>query len=147
MDHTCVLSSKKELSMYVQSFMAHDPEGKLIAADSAQRHSGNHYTCHLCSSPLRLHREANPAWFEPVTTHLTDNGRQHCPYVHPDPEEIALISMLRTCVPEIWPVLYKGDWHCTACGNDYHGECYCLTCKTGSFSKTPIEQGLSDGKM
>lgn len=129
--------------MYAQSFMAHDASGKLIAASSAQNPPEAHYTCHLCNSRLRFHHRASPPWFEHVETYLTDNGRQHCPYVHPDSAEIELIQMLRLSVPEIWPMIFKGDWHCTACGNDYHGEFYCITCRTGAHSITLRAEGAA----
>ncbi|MCK7066334.1 zinc-ribbon domain-containing protein [Enterobacter bugandensis] len=116
--------------MYAQSFIAHDARGKLVAASAAKNRLKEHYTCHLCGSRLRLHHHASPPWFEHVETHLTENGRQHCPYVHPEPEEARRVRMLRRYVPDVLPIVRKAEWQYSGCDSKHHGELYCLTCLT-----------------
>ncbi|HBM3260514.1 TPA: hypothetical protein OMD55_003233 [Klebsiella michiganensis] len=43
--------------------------------------------------------------------------------------------MLRRYVPDALPLVRKADWHCSECDSDYHGEHYCLTCRTGDYSR------------
>ncbi|WP_431651249.1 putative zinc ribbon protein [Enterobacter roggenkampii] len=65
---------------------------------------------------------------------LSENGRQHCPYVKPGVRETRHIRQLQSYVPEARPLVFYADWHCHGCGSDYHGERYCLTCRTGEHS-------------
>lgn len=42
--------------------------------------------------------------------------------------------MLRRYVPDVLPLVRKAEWLCSGCDCDYHGERYCLTCRTGDHS-------------
>lgn len=124
------------MNIYAKSFIALDSDQHLIDASTAQLAPYDRYTCHLCGSPLVFHPEwvNNRPWFEHIREELTENGLQHCPYVHPEPQEIRLIRKLRRYIPDVVAVVRKTDWHCSDCGNDYHGERYCSTCRTGDHS-------------
>ncbi|EBR8158553.1 hypothetical protein DOA20_25860 [Salmonella enterica subsp. enterica serovar Newport] len=122
--------------MYAKSFMALDGKGRLTGARTAQTAPYDRYTCHLCSSALQYHPEyqTERPWFEHRPDTLTENGRQHCPYVNPDASEVRRVKRLQRLVPDARPLVYRSDWHCSRCGSDYHGERYCLTCHTGEYS-------------
>ncbi|MGA9620322.1 MAG: putative zinc ribbon protein [Serratia proteamaculans] len=122
--------------MYAKSFMALDGNGRLTGARTAQAAPYDRYTCHLCGSALQYHPEyqTERPWFEHQTAMLTDNGRQHCPYVKPEARALRLAGCLQRVIPGATPVVRRGDWHCICCHNDYHGERYCLTCRTGEHS-------------
>ncbi len=90
--------------MYAKSFIALDGNGRLTGARTAQAAPYAHYTCHLCGSALRYHRE------------------------------IQLIKRLQQFVPDALPVVRKASWHCRQCHHDYYGERYCTHCQTGGFS-------------
>ncbi len=86
--------------MYAKSFLAHDGNVHLTGANAAQIYPYDHYTCHLCASPLVFHPEwsTNRPWFEP-----TDNSRHYFPYVLPEAEEApdTHATPLRTgCTPD-----------------------------------------------
>ena len=87
-------------------------------------------------SALVFHPEwvTNRPWFEHTWEDLTENGRHHCPYVRPEPKEARRVRMLRRYVPDVLPLVRKVEWHCSGCDSDYHGERYCLTCRTGAHS-------------
>ncbi|EPJ9763607.1 putative zinc ribbon protein [Citrobacter freundii] len=123
--------------MYAKSFKALDGNGRLTGARTAKTAPYDRYTCHLCGSALQYHPEyqAERPWFEHQPDALTENGRQHCPYVKPDRKETRLIRQLQSYVPDALPVVRKADWHCSGCNNDYYGERYCLTCRTGEYSQ------------
>ncbi|WP_440939916.1 putative zinc ribbon protein [Klebsiella michiganensis] len=36
-------------------------------------------------------------------------------------------------------MILRTDWHCSGCGNNYHGERYCVACGTGDLSHMPEE--------
>ncbi|EPA1861332.1 putative zinc ribbon protein [Klebsiella michiganensis] len=99
------------------------------------------YTCHLCGSVLQYHPEyiTERPWFEPRHDTLTENGRQHCPYVNPVEKEVRRILKLRRYVADAQPVILRTDWHCSGCGNNYHGERHCVACGTGDLSHMPEE--------
>lgn len=122
--------------MYTKSFLALDGNQRLTGATTAQITPDDHYTCHLCGSALQYHPEwiTSRPWFEHTREDLTENGRHHCPYVHPEPQEARRVHMLRRYVPDVLPVVRKADWHCSGCDSDYHGERYCLSCCTGDQS-------------
>lgn len=122
--------------MYAKSFLALDGNQRLTGAITAQLYPYDHYTCHLCGSPLVFHPEwdTNRPWFEHSWDELTDNGRQHCPYVQLERAEAKRIRLLRRYVHDAQPLVRKTDWHCAACGSDYHGERYCVNCCTGNHS-------------
>ncbi|WP_115117155.1 putative zinc ribbon protein [Serratia marcescens] len=122
--------------MYAKSFMALDGKGRLTGARTAQTAPCDHYTCHLCGSALQYHPEYQTAhpWFEHRHHALTENGQQHCPYVNPGVRETRHIRQLQWYVPEARPLVFYADWHCHGCSSDYHGECYCMTCRTGEHS-------------
>ncbi|EAP9800563.1 putative zinc ribbon protein [Escherichia coli] len=122
--------------MFAKSFIALDGNGRLTGARTAQTAPYDRYVCHLCGSALQYHPEygTERPWFEHQYETLTENGRQHCPYVNPEEKELKRIRRLRYLVADAQPVTLRTDWHCSNCGNDYHGERYCLTCSTGDFS-------------
>nr|WP_302824656.1 putative zinc ribbon protein [Hafnia alvei] len=124
------------MTIYAKSFIALDGNQRLTGATTAQIYPYDHYACHLCGSTLVFHPEwgINRPWFEHTREDLTENGRQHCPYVHPEPKEAKRILMLRRYVPDVLPVVRKTDWHCSGYDRDYHGERYCLDCRTGHHS-------------
>ncbi|WP_336222808.1 putative zinc ribbon protein [Enterobacter kobei] len=130
--------------MYAKSFIALDGNGRLTGARTAQRYPYDRYTCHLCGSALRYHPEYHTERpnFEHQTDMLTDNGRLHCPYVRPEPEEVRHNRQLKCYVPHARPLVSQYDWHCSGCGSHYHGERYCLSCRTGEFSRA-----LSDAEI
>ncbi|HDR2590842.1 TPA: hypothetical protein QCI16_004810 [Enterobacter ludwigii] len=123
--------------MYAKSFIALDGNGRLTGARTAQTAPYDHYTCHLCDSALQYHPEyqTERPWFEHKSDSLTDNGRQHCPYVKPEAKETRHIRQLQSYVPDASPLVQRGDWHCSGCDSVYHGERYCLTCRTGGYSQ------------
>lgn len=130
--------------MYAKSFIALDGNGRLTDARTAQTAPYDRYTCHLCNVHWRYHPEyqTERPCFEHRHDTLTENGRQHCPYVKPDRKEVRLIRQLQCYVPDASPMVFQADWHCYICGNDYHGERYCLTCRTGEDSQvSPDEAG------
>lgn len=130
--------------MYAKSFLALDGNGRVTGARTAQRYPYDRYTCHLCGSVLHYHPEYDTErpYFEHQSEMLTDNGRQHCPYVRPEPEETRHTCQLKCYVPHARPLVYRDDWHCSGCGSNYHGESYCLSCRTGEYSRV-----LSDAEI
>lgn len=126
--------------MYAKSFLAPDGNGRLTGARTVQTAPCDRYTCHLWGSAPQYDTER--PWFEHRHDTLTENGRQHCPYVKPGVRETCHIRQLQSYVPEARPLVFYADWHwhwhwhCHGCGNDYHGERYCLSCRTGEFSRT-----------
>lgn len=122
--------------MYAKSFIALDGNNRLTGARTAQKAPYDRYTCHLCGSALHYHPEyqTERPWFEHRRDALTENGRRHCPYVNPAAGELRLAGRLQWVIQGVTPVVRRGDWHCTGCHNDYHGERYCLTCRTGEHS-------------
>ncbi|EKK5498116.1 putative zinc ribbon protein [Klebsiella aerogenes] len=127
--------------MYAKSFIALDGNGRLTGAHTAQTAPYDRYTCHLCGSVLQYHPEyiTERPWFEHRPDDLTENGRQHCPYVNPVEKEVRRILKLRRYLADAQPVILRTDWHCSACGNNYHGERYCISCGTGELSHMPEE--------
>lgn len=122
--------------MFAKSFIAFDGNGRLTGARTAQTAPYDRYTCHLCGSALQYHPryDTEPPWFEHRYDTLMENGQQHCPYVNPDAKEERRIRKLLCYVADAQPVLLKTNWHCSGCGNNYHGERYCLACGTGDLS-------------
>ncbi|EIZ2110527.1 TPA: hypothetical protein G9E90_004743 [Salmonella enterica] len=122
--------------MYAKSFIALDGNGRLTGARTAQTAPYDRYTCHLCGSALQYHPEyqTERPWFEHRHDTLTENGRQHCPYVNPDASEVRLVKRLQRWVLQALPVVRKAGWRCANCGTDYYGERYCLNCHTGEYS-------------
>ncbi|QQN35136.1 hypothetical protein JHW33_00325 [Rahnella aceris] len=125
--------------MYAKSFIAFNSHGQLTAATKAQVVSGEDYLCHLCSSRLVVHAAENgkSPWFEHAQQPALakSSHRLHdCPYVSPDAAELARVNTLRQFVPDARPLVHKGDWYCTKCRSDYHGEKYCTHCHTGIYS-------------
>lgn len=122
--------------MYAKSFIALNGNGRLTGARTAQTAPYDRYNCHLCGSALQYHPkyETNRPWYEHIEHGLTDNGFRHCPYVNTGPLEVKLIQQLRTVLPDACRVVLQMDWRCSKCDSDYHGERYCLTCRTGKFT-------------
>lgn len=123
--------------MYAKSFIAHASRGRLTSATTAKTYPYDQYTCHLCKSALVFHPEwgTHRPWFEHTAEALTKNGRQHCTYVIVVLGEWHLMQRLRYLVNDPHPVVRKADWQCAGCGSHYHGERYCLSCRTGAYSK------------
>ncbi|POZ13891.1 hypothetical protein C3Z09_20650 [Lelliottia aquatilis] len=123
--------------MYAKSFIALDGNGRLTGARTAQTAPYDHYSCHFCGSALQYHPEhqSGRPWFEHQAATLSDNGRQHCPYVRLKPKETRHIRQLQCYVPDARPLVYKSDWHCTGCDSEYRGERYCVTCRSGEYSR------------
>ncbi|MGX5022257.1 putative zinc ribbon protein [Enterobacter sp. UPMP2060] len=123
--------------MYAKSFLALDGNGRLTGARTAQQYPYDRYTCHLCGSALQYHPnyDSGRPWFEHRSGMLTYNGRQHCPYVRPEPGETRHIRQLKCYVPHAGRLVYRDDWYCSGCGSNYHGERYCLSCRTGENSE------------
>lgn len=101
--------------IYAKSVMALDGNDRLTGARTAKQYPYDRYTCHLSDT-------------------LTDNGRQHCTYVRPEPNEARHTRQLKCYVPHTRPLLYRDGWHCSGCDSNYHGERYCLSCRTGKYS-------------
>ncbi|EAP1708031.1 hypothetical protein D6O16_24315 [Salmonella enterica] len=122
--------------MYAKSFIALDGNGRLTGARTAQTAPYDRYTCHLCGSALLYHPEYDTErpWFEHTVEGLTKNGQQHCPYVKSGVKEIRHTRRLQSYVPDARPLVFQADWHCNGCDSNYHGERYCLTCRTGEHS-------------
>lgn len=118
--------------MYAKSFIALDGNGRLMGARTTQHDPYDRYTCHL----LQYHPEyqTERPWFEHQTATLSDNGRQHCPYVKPEARELRLAGRLQRVIPSATPVVRRADWHCNGCNSDYHSERYYLICRTGKHS-------------
>lgn len=127
--------------MYAKSFIALDGNGCLTGARTAQTAPYDRYCCHLCDSVLQYHPEYDTErpWFEHRHDRLTENGRDHCPYVKPAAKETRHIRQLQWYVPDARPLVYRADWPCSDCDNNYHGERYCLTCRTGEYSQQYAE--------
>lgn len=124
------------MTIYAKSFIALDGNQRLTGATTAQISPYDHYTCHLCGSALVFHPEwaSNRPWFEHTREDLTENRRHHCPYVRPEPKEARWIYMLRRYVSDMLPIVRKANGSCSGCNSDYHGERYCLNCRTGGYS-------------
>ncbi len=122
--------------MYAKSFIARASRGRLISATTAKEYPYDHYVCHLCKSVLVFHPEwgTQRPWFEHTDDALTENGQQHCPNVVTTPDEQHLIQRLRRLVSDAHTMVCHADWHCSGCGSHYHGERYCMVCRTGSYS-------------
>ncbi|EPA7335174.1 putative zinc ribbon protein [Escherichia coli O13,129, 135:H26] len=122
--------------MYAKSFMALDGNGRFTGARTAQQYPYDRHTCHLCGSTLRYHPEYDTErpYFEHRSDMLTDNERQHCPYVRPESKETRHIWQLICYVAGARPLVYRNDWYCSGCGSNYYGERYCLSCGTGEYS-------------
>lgn len=98
--------------MYAKSFIALDGNGRPTGARTAQRYPYDRYTCHLCGSALRYHPEYNTErpFFEHRSDMLTDNGRQHCPYVNLEAKGTRHIRQLQWYVPDTgstWQVRHE----------------------------------------
>ncbi|MGC6031692.1 putative zinc ribbon protein [Enterobacter kobei] len=131
--------------MYAKSFMALDGNGRLTGARAVQTAPYDRYRCHLCGSALQYHPEYQTGrpWFEHRRDALTENGRQYCPYVNPTLKETRHIRQLQSYVPEVRPLVFHADWHCSGCDSDYHGERYCLACRTGEYSQERADMAAS----
>ncbi|HCD7970639.1 TPA: hypothetical protein ND641_004387 [Citrobacter amalonaticus] len=130
--------------MYAKSFIALDGNDHLTGARTAQAAPYDRYTCHLCGSALQYHPEYDTErpWFEHRHDRLTENGRQHCPYVRPEPEEACHTRQLKCYVPDVRPLVFRDEWHCCDCDSNYHGERYCLSCRTGGHSYALNDAGI-----
>lgn len=131
--------------MYAKSFIALGGNGRLTGARTVQTAPYDHYCCHLCGSALQYHPEyqTERPWFEHRYDKLTENGRRHCPYVNPEAKETRHIRQLQWYVPKARPLVQRGDWYCCGCDRDYHGERYCLSCRTGEYSRKRADMAAS----
>jgi len=91
--------------MYAKSFMARNSAGRLTSARTALRSPDKRYTCNNCGSVLVLHAESERSLFAHTDTAFTERGRQDCPYIHPDVDEVLLIRQLQRYVPNAMPVV------------------------------------------
>ena len=137
--------------MYAKSFMALDGNGRLTGARTAQTVPYDHYTCHLCGSALQYHPQydSERPWFEHRHDRLTENERQHCPYVKPEAKETRHIRQLQSYIPDASPLVYRADWRCNGCDSVYHGERYCMICRTGEYShkRAEVTGGIPEVKV
>ncbi|MGK2696290.1 putative zinc ribbon protein [Serratia surfactantfaciens] len=122
--------------MYAKSFIAHASRGRLTSAMMAKMYPYDHYVCHLRTRTLVFHPEwgTHRPWFEHTDDALTESGRQHCPYAVAVPDEQHIIQRLRRLVTDAHLAVCHADWHCSGCRSHYHGERYCLHCKTGEHN-------------
>ncbi|CAH6636233.1 MULTISPECIES: DUF7828 domain-containing protein [Pseudocitrobacter] len=111
--------------MYAKCFLACNSAGRLTGARTALRSPGERYTCHHCGSDLVLHTDAERPWFTHTDAALTV-GRQGCPYIQPDIDEVLLILQLRRYVPNAMPVIGPGVHHCPLYEYRRAGEVLCL---------------------
>jgi hypothetical protein len=95
--------------MYAKSFIAHASRGRLTSAAIVKTYHYDRYVCHLCKSALVFHPEwgTHRPWFEHTADTLTENGREHCPYVTVVLDELNLIQRLRRLVKDTHPVVRK----------------------------------------
>ncbi|GCL78507.1 TPA: putative zinc ribbon protein [Escherichia coli] len=91
--------------MYAKSFMARNSASRLTGARTALRSPYERYTCHHCGSVLVLHAESEHPWFAHTDAANAERGRQDCPYIHPDVDEVLLIRQLQRYVPNAMPVV------------------------------------------
>ena len=122
--------------MFAKSFITLDGNGRLTSARTTQIIPYGRYTCHQCNSTKKYHPEYDTErpWFEHTVESLANNGQRHCPYVKLGLTEIRHTRQLQYDVPKVRPLVYKANWHCNGCDSDYHGERYCITCRTGEHS-------------
>lgn len=81
-------------------------------ARTALRSPEERYNCHHCGSVLVLHAESERPWFAHTDAALTERGRQDCPYIQPDIDEVLLIRQLQRYVPGAMPVTGHAVHHC-----------------------------------
>ncbi|MDU3905272.1 MAG: putative zinc ribbon protein [Citrobacter portucalensis] len=104
--------------MYTKSFLALNNAGRLAGARTALRSPDEQYTYHYCGSVLVLHAESERPWFAHTHAVLTERGRQDCPYIHPDVDEVLMIRQLQRYVPNAMPVMEHAVHHSP--GRAYH---------------------------
>lgn len=95
----------RTITMYAKCFLAHSSAGRLTGARTALRSPDERYICHHCSSVLVLHVEAERPWFAHIDAAHAERGRQDCPYIHPDVDEVLLIRQLQRYVPNAMPMV------------------------------------------
>lgn len=120
------------------------PLTAMVVSPEPERHNGIRMIATPATCALRYHPEYNTErpFFEHRSDMLTDNGRQHCPYVNLEAKGTSHIRQLQWYVPDARLLVYRAGWHCSGCDSNYHGERYCLTCRTGEFSRA-----LSDAEI
>ncbi|WP_338628411.1 putative zinc ribbon protein [Yersinia intermedia] len=130
--------------MYAKSFIAISTTGRLTSARIALSAFNHQYVCHLCGCPVVLHDAGigRAPWFEHIEEPISTRGRNDCPYLNPEQEEIDRVRALRRLVPEANPLVQKADWHCMKCTANYHGEKYCKPCQTGIHSIKTSQHGF-----
>lgn len=103
--------------MYAKSFIALDGNGRLTGARIAQTAPYDRYTCHHCGSALQYQPgyDTERPWFAHRHGDLTENGRQHCPYVNPYSGERQLARRLQHFLPNAILRVSKADWLCAPC--------------------------------
>lgn len=111
--------------MYAKLFMARNSAGRLTGARTALGSPDERYTCHHCGSVLVLRTESEHPWFAHNDAALTV-GRQGCPYIHPDVDEVLLILQLRRYVPNAMPVIGHAVHNCPLYEYRKAGEVSCL---------------------
>lgn len=101
----------RTITMYAKSFLACNSAGRLTGARTALGSPDERYTCHYCGSVLVLHADAERPWFAHTDAALTERGRQDCPYIHPDVDEVLLIRQLQRYVPNAMSVMGHVVYH------------------------------------
>lgn len=101
--------------MYAKLFIARNRAGRLTGARTALRSPSDVYTCCYCGSTLVLHAESERPWFAHADTAHAERGRQDCPYIHPDVNEVLLIRQLQRYVQNARPVV-------SLCRHKYHAD-------------------------
>lgn len=97
--------------MYAKCFLACNSAGRLAGARTALRSPDEQYTCHHCGSVLVLHAGSERPWFAHTDTALTERGRQDCPAIHPDDDDVLLMRQLQRYVPNARPVVGHVVYH------------------------------------
>ncbi|EIX9185177.1 TPA: hypothetical protein MAL24_004547 [Klebsiella pneumoniae] len=105
------------MTIYAKCFIALDANKRLTGATTGQLHPYDSYTCHFCGSNPQYHPEyiTERPWFAHRHGDLTENGRQHCPYVNPDSGERQLARRLQHFIPNAILRVSKADWLCAQC--------------------------------
>ncbi|HBL0732674.1 TPA: hypothetical protein LON50_002233 [Kluyvera ascorbata] len=111
--------------MYAKSFLARNRAGRLTGARTALRFPSDVYTCYHCGSPLVLDAVAERPWFAHTNAALTVQGRQFCPYVHPEATEIVFIQRLQCYVPDARLVAHHAGQCVSRYGCHAEGEAIC----------------------
>lgn len=100
--------------MFTQSFTAFGNNGRLTGVRNAQTIPYDRFTRRLYDStvPYPPEYDTERQCFEHQTATLSENGRQHCPYVDPKPAELRQTEHLQQVIPSVTSVVCKTGGHC-----------------------------------